>query len=101
MAEGQLAARRLGITADDLGRDPLTDRVIAELAAVLGSYEALREGLLRGVDQLPLGTSELFLHPSGEGEGIPAERAWEARLLRDPAWWDGLAELGIEPAASW
>ncbi|HIY24582.1 MAG TPA: hypothetical protein H9837_09820, partial [Candidatus Brachybacterium merdigallinarum] len=51
--------------------------------------------------ELPEGTSELFLHPAPDAKGIPAERVWESRLLRDEAWHDALQREGITLVSSW
>jgi Uncharacterized protein conserved in bacteria len=73
-------------------------------AADLGGYEALREAMLSGLAQLPVGTSELFLHPS-RADAVPGPagvaRAWEARLLRDPVWHRALVAEDIEVVSRW
>jgi hypothetical protein len=73
-------------------------------AAQLGSYQHLRDNYRDHLVSLPEGTSELFLHPSGEGavtgpDGIL--RVWEARLLRDPLWRATLDSEGIEVVSGW
>lgn len=101
----ELAARHRDAVAlaDQLGV-PLPEAMITNRAgaAELGSYEALREQMIGALTTLPEGTSELFLHPA---EGLPGPtgqiRAWEARLLRDPAWHEALASAAIEPAPDW
>lgn len=91
--------------ADALGvAIPETIATNRRTAADLGSYEQLRDDYLRRLAQLPEGTSELFLHPSREDavagpDGIV--RAWETRLLRDPAWHAALEREGIELTDSW
>lgn len=91
--------------ADALGvAIPETIATNRRTAADLGSYERLRDDYLRRLAQLPEGTSELFLHPSREDavagpDGIV--RAWETRLLRDPAWHAALEREGIELTDSW
>ncbi|WP_420114603.1 ChbG/HpnK family deacetylase [Pseudactinotalea sp.] len=71
-------------------------------AAELGSYESLREQMVAALDTLPVGTSELFLHPA---DGLPGPtgriRSWEARLLRDPAWHDALTSSALEIVPDW
>jgi len=91
--------------ADALGV-PLPATVVTNRrdAVELGGYPALRDHLRRCLSELPEGTSELFLHPSAErAVGGPAGvvRAWEARLLRDPAWHRALETEGIELVAQW
>jgi len=89
--------------ADELGV-PLPAAMLTNrrTAAELGDYEALRDHLVAALDDLPDGVSELFLHPA---EGLPGEagrtRAWEARLLRDPAWWDAVSRAGVELVHDW
>lgn len=67
-----------------------------------GDYDDLRDGLIAALDELPEGTSELFLHPA---DGLPGPagriRAWEARLLRDPRWHDALASAAVEIVGDW
>lgn len=71
-------------------------------AAQLGSYAALRADLVARLDALPEGTSELFLHPSTADAALDGEvRAWEARLLRDPAWHAAVAASGVELVEGW
>ncbi|MFC7406293.1 ChbG/HpnK family deacetylase [Georgenia alba] len=72
-------------------------------AADLGSYEALRADLVARLETLPDGISELFLHPVDEADraGRDPVHAWEARLLRDPAWHGALSHHGIEVVAGW
>jgi hypothetical protein len=73
-------------------------------AAELGGYDALRDQLIGVLAGLPEGTSELFLHPSTE-DAVPGPdgvvRAWEARLLRDPAWYRAVEAEGIELVSRW
>lgn len=89
--------------ADQLGV-PLPEAMITNraTAAELASYDALLEQLTSALAALPEGTSELFLHPA---EGLPGPvgqvRAWEARLLRDPAWHEALASADLETASDW
>lgn len=91
--------------ADELGvRVPETIATNRRTAYELGSYERLREDYLRRLAALPEGTSELFLHPSREDavtgpDGVV--RAWEARLLRDPAWHDALVREDVEVVTGW
>lgn len=88
--------------ADRLGvRLPDTLLTSRRTTAGRGGYEALRAELLGGLRQLPEGTSELFLHPSGPGPGIPQERVWEARLLQDPHWRRGLRTEKIDLVEEW
>lgn len=67
-----------------------------------GGYDALRGHLIGQLRRLPEGTSELFLHPStGDDEAGGPVRAWEARLLRDPAWHAALEREHIEVVDGW
>lgn len=91
--------------ADALGV-PLPAAIVTNRhsAAELGGYATLRNDLIARLAELPDGTSELFLHPSAEDAVAgPAGvvRAWEARLLRDPAWHRALATEGIEVVSQW
>ncbi|TDC86043.1 ChbG/HpnK family deacetylase [Nonomuraea deserti] len=103
----QLAAahERAVALADTLGVSiPQTIATNRRTAHELGGYERLRDDYLRRLAALPEGTSELFLHPSREDavagpDGVV--RAWEARLLRDPAWHDALEREGVELAGGW
>jgi predicted glycoside hydrolase/deacetylase ChbG (UPF0249 family) len=97
-----LHARAVGL-ADALGvalpEVIMTNRLTA---AQLGSYEALLADLVARLDTLPEGTSELFLHPSTADAALDgAVRAWEARLLRDPAWHAAVAASGVELVDGW
>jgi hypothetical protein len=91
--------------ADALGvRLPQTVATNRRPAGELGSYERLFHDYRRRLADLPEGTSELFLHPSHrdaiEGpDGVL--RAWEARLLRDPAWHAALQAEDIEVVSGW
>lgn len=102
---GDLAARHREALAlaDALGVPlPATTLTNAGSAVELGSYETLRDRTIEMLDRLPEGTSELFLHPA---EGLPGEtgrtRAWEAQLLRDPAWRAALDAARIELVPDW
>lgn len=89
--------------ADDLGV-PIPASVLTNrrTAVELGGYERLRETMMAGLDTLPAGTSELFLHPAdGLPGGAGVVRAWEARLLRDEAWWSAVETAGIEIVPDW
>ncbi|MFI6385877.1 carbohydrate deacetylase [Nonomuraea sp. NPDC050540] len=100
------AAHESAVTlADTLGvAIPQTIATNRRTAAELGSYERLRDDYLRRLADLPEGTSELFLHPSGEDavngpDGVV--RTWETRLLRDPAWHKALESEGVEVVGGW
>ncbi|GAA4588098.1 hypothetical protein GCM10023194_38800 [Planotetraspora phitsanulokensis] len=99
------AHERAVALADALGVPiPQTIATNRSRAHELGSYERLRDEYLHRLAALPEGTSELFLHPSREDavtgpDGIV--RAWEARLLRDPAWLDALGSEGVEVVGDW
>ncbi|QOR70925.1 ChbG/HpnK family deacetylase [Ruania alkalisoli] len=84
--------------ADELGV-PIPQTMITNdrTAAEWGDYEAFRRGMLARVATLGEGTSELFLHPSS----APEIRAWEARLLRDPALRETFRSEGITLVAGW
>jgi predicted glycoside hydrolase/deacetylase ChbG (UPF0249 family) len=101
----EIAARHRDAVAlaDQLGV-PLPETMITNraTAAELGSYEALREHTIRALATLPVGTSELFLHPADDLPGATGQiRAWEAMLLRDPAWHDALASTAVETVPDW
>lgn len=94
--------------ADELGvRLPAEIGTSWESASELGSYEALRAHYVDLLARLPEGTSEIFLHPAPESaveriHGAEARtRAWELRLLRDPAFHDAIEAEGIELVATW
>lgn len=88
--------------ADSLGV-PLPQTLLTTPAPASrpGGYEALRSQLISLVSRLPEGTSELFLHPARDGAGIPVERVWEARLLRDDVWHDALEREDIILVSRW
>jgi chitin disaccharide deacetylase len=91
--------------ADALGVGiPQTIVTNRQSASEIGSYQRLRDEYRRRLENLPEGTSEIFLHPSGEGavsgpDG--AVRVWEARLLRDPVWHAALESEAIEVTGEW
>lgn len=91
--------------ADALGvRIPQSIATNRRSAGELGSYERLREDYRRRLESLPEGTSEIFLHPSGEGAAAGPDgivRVWEARLLRDPVWHAALETEAIEVVSDW
>ncbi|MGI5270374.1 carbohydrate deacetylase [Nonomuraea sp. CA-218870] len=99
------AHERAVALADELGvAIPRTIATNRRTAHELGSYERLRDDYLRRLADLPEGTSELFLHPSREDavagpDGVV--RAWEARLLRDPAWHTALAREDVRLTGGW
>ncbi|UOE42555.1 carbohydrate deacetylase [Agromyces larvae] len=73
-------------------------------AVDLGDYRALLDDVRRMLGGLPAGTSELFLHPAPDGTlagDAGAVRAWELRLLRDPALRAAIDAEGLELVASW
>lgn len=91
--------------ADTLGVAlPATILTNRRAAADLTDHTALLTDLVAQVAELPEGTSELFLHPSAPG-AVPGPagtvRAWEAQLLRDPAWQAALQREGIELVDRW
>ena len=61
----------------------------------------LRTALTSGLALLPSGTSELVMHPSAMGAGVPTAREREAQLLRDAQGRETLRDAGILPAAHW
>ncbi|MFI6905311.1 carbohydrate deacetylase [Nonomuraea sp. NPDC050394] len=91
--------------ADTLGvAIPQTIATNRRTLSELGSYKRLRDDYLRRLAALPEGTSELFLHPSREDavngpDGVV--RAWETRLLRDPAWHKALESEAVEVVGGW
>lgn len=89
--------------ADHLGV-PLPASVLTNRGTAVGQggYEGLRERLVMTLDQLPEGTSELFLHPADGLSGeVGTVRAWEARLLRDDRWWAAVEAAGFSLAPDW
>lgn len=103
--ETRIRHRRAVELADSLGvRLPaaiLTTGRTVSTSGTSGGYEALRSELIHGLHRLPAGASELFLHPSAAGPGVPLLRTWEARLLRDPHWLDALRTERIELVEEW
>lgn len=88
--------------ADHLGvRLPAAVLTTWRSAAHPGGWDALRDELIAGLSGLPEGTSELVLHPSGPGPGIPEVRTWEARLLQDPQWRRALREQELDLVEEW
>jgi chitin disaccharide deacetylase len=91
--------------ADSLGV-PLPETIVTNrrFASDLGSYEGLRSHYLGILAAMPEGTSELLLHPSTE-DAVAApfgiDRAWEARLLRDPVWHRAIETEGFELVRRW
>ncbi|WP_062950814.1 ChbG/HpnK family deacetylase [Brachybacterium sp. sponge] len=65
------------------------------------SLDALRAELTDGLARLPPGTSELVMHPSARGAGVPAVRELEARLLRDEQWREALRGAGFRQVPHW
>ena len=65
------------------------------------SVDALRAELTAGLALLPPGTSELVIHPSAMGAGVPAVRERETQLLRDEQWREALRTAGIRQAPHW
>ena len=77
-------------------------------ATQIGSYEELRDFYLHLLDELPPdGVSEIYLHPAPDDPDLlrrfPTwrKRVWEARLLGDPAFRDGLAAQDVELVPRW
>lgn len=77
-------------------------------AGQIASYEELRDFYLNVLENLPQdGISEIYLHPAPDDPDLlrrfPAwrKRVWEARLLRDPVFRDGLARQDIELVPHW
>lgn len=102
-AAGDRARHRAAVElADQLGvRLPAAVLTHRRGASLPGGYDALREELIAGLRELPEGTSELVLHPSGPGPGIPEVRTWEARLLQDPQWRQALREEDLDLVQQW
>ncbi|GAA4527146.1 hypothetical protein GCM10023160_22940 [Brachybacterium paraconglomeratum] len=100
--ETQMRHRQAVELADSLGvRLPAAILTTRRTVTTSGGYEALRSELIHGLRRLPAGTSELFLHPSAGGPGVPPLRVWEARLLRDPHWLEALRTEHIELVEEW
>lgn len=96
------AANRAGVAMpEEMATNPYPYQLIPGYRALLGYY-------LRLLPRLPVGTSEIFLHP---GSDTPAarhrfggswiKRIWEARMLRDPVWRAALRSEGIELVTCW
>lgn len=101
-AETRIRHRQAVELADSLCvRLPAAILTTRRTASTSGGYEALRSELIHGLRLLPAGTSELLLHPSAAGPGVPAIRAWEARLLRDPQWLAALQAEHIDLVEEW
>ncbi len=76
--------------------------------SIIPSYSVLRAQYLWLLARLPVGTSEIFLHPGAETTWARRhfgqwwdKRVWEARLLRDPVWLDALASQRIRLVTTW
>lgn len=93
---GHAAALR---SADALGA-PLPVFLLSHHGTARGA-DALRGELTGGLGRLPSGTSELVLHPSASGPGVPAVRPLEALVLRDPRWREALVTAGIRRVPHW
>lgn len=69
------------------------------------SYSQLRAEVLHQLRRLPVGTSELIVHPTAATSRLPRvearKRAWELRLLSDPAFHRTLRREGIEVVPVW
>lgn len=71
-------------------------------------YTALREHYLRLLEQLPEGTSEIFLHPAPDTPGVRElsatwwrKRTWELRMLGDPVFIREIERQGIDLVRAW
>lgn len=103
-ARGCATAHRQAVEAADALRVPLPAAMITNrwTASELGSYEALRDRVLRLLDVLPDGTSELFLHPAPGAVQAPSQpvREWELRLLSDDRFQQSVDDAFVR-VASW
>lgn len=63
----------------------------------VASYEQLRDSYIAMLDAVPVGISEVFVHPGVDD----AKRQWEARLLVDPMWANALKERDIRVVDRW
>ncbi|WP_181833795.1 carbohydrate deacetylase [Acidipropionibacterium virtanenii] len=75
---------------------------------LIPGYRSLLAYYLRLLPRLPVGTTEIFLHPGSDSPasrhrfgGSWIKRIWEARMLRDPVWRAALKSQGIELVTSW
>ncbi|WP_413450990.1 ChbG/HpnK family deacetylase [Georgenia phoenicis] len=108
-ARGLRAAHRGAVArADELGVRLPEVLVSAWLPGRLTlSYPQLRAEVLSQLRRLPLGTSELMVHPAPRAAAarLPAadgrKRLWELRLLRDPAFHRTLRRERIEIVPAW
>ncbi|WP_164863594.1 ChbG/HpnK family deacetylase [Agromyces sp. LHK192] len=102
------ALHEQAVAAADAAGVPLPAAMVTNrrTAGDLGRYDALLDDVRRMLAALPEGTSELFLHPAPEEEAAAsgpgtAVRAWEFRLLRDPAFRAAIDAEDIELAHAW
>lgn len=101
------ALHEQAVGAADVAGVPLPAAMVTNrrTAGDLGRYDALLDDVRRMLGALPEGTSELFLHPAPEeaarSDPGTAVRAWELRLLRDPAFRAAIDAEGFELAHAW
>lgn len=98
-----LAGHRTAVALADALGVPLPAALLTNPlgAAELGDPARLAELLIAQLPALPPGTSELVLHPSADGPGVPAVRTWEAQLARDPRFRDVLEQAGLRTVRAW
>ncbi|MWB98926.1 carbohydrate deacetylase [Agromyces seonyuensis] len=99
-------AHRRAVEAADAAGVPIPAAMLTNRrgARDLGGYGALFADVARMLAGLPEGTSELFLHPAPDGALVGdagVVRAWELRLLRDPAFRSALDAEGFELVEGW
>ena len=102
------AHRQAVLQADDLGVRLPQSLVSTWLPGrFIAGYGQLRAEVLWQLRRLPPGTSELMVHPSPPSatghlsRPEARKRAWELRLLRDPAFARTLRDEGIEIVPAW
>ena len=63
----------------------------------VASYEQLRDSYIAMLDAVPVGVSEVFVHPGVDDQ----KRQWEARLVVDSQWLEALKERDIRVVDRW
>lgn len=90
-AQAVAAADRLGVALPQM---MLTNTTPYQDVA---SYEQLRDSYIAMLDAVPVGVSEVFVHPGVDD----AKRQWEARVVADPQWLEALEERDIRVVDRW
>ena len=90
-AQAVAAADRLGVALPQM---MLTNTTPYQDVA---SYEQLRDSYIAMLDAVPVGVSEVFVHPGVDDQ----KRQWEARLVVDSQWLEALKERDIRVVDRW